>query len=217
MSSKTETESVVYVSVEGNIGSGKSSVMRSVAKHFDDCILFCEEPVNDWGLLEYMYRDPTKYAFAFEVQVLTSKYHKWINALDECRRTQKRIVVMERSPLSAYKVFTRMMRERGTISSHQYHIYTQIFAEFQPQLKSIDHIVHIDTRASTCQVRAGERNRKAEEALSLEYLLDVESHTNNYVRDHSSVYTIDGDRSREHVAGELTAFLSSLRIGNMTL
>lgn len=91
------------MSIEGNIGSGKSSVIRHLKEHprsFDDFrILIAEEPVNCWetvcttngeNILQCFYRDPVKYSFPFQVMALTSRIQhikrllQQVEEQDEC-------------------------------------------------------------------------------------------------------------------------------------
>ncbi|CAL44640.1 24.5 kDa Thymidine kinase [Spodoptera frugiperda ascovirus 1a] len=204
------TDSVVFVSVEGNIGSGKSSVMRKAAERYDGLVYFCEEPVEEWGLLMYMYNDPARYAFPFELQVLTSKYQKWLDSYETCLRTGARVVIMERSPWSAYDVFTRMMRDRGSITDKQFDVYTDVFRSLENDIPRIDHVVYIDTKPDTCHRRAQERGREAEKSLDVEYFERVECYTKRYVDNHSSVFVLNGNLPREDVLASFNRVLDGI-------
>ena len=53
-------------SIEGNIGAGKTTILKLIGKTFDD-VEFVEEPVSQWqnlggmNLLEKFYEDPARW------------------------------------------------------------------------------------------------------------------------------------------------------------
>ncbi|GBP29045.1 Deoxynucleoside kinase [Eumeta japonica] len=87
------------VFVEGNIGSGKTTFLEHF-QQFDDVTLFTEpvqqwRDLRGWNLLEMMYKDPSKWAMAFQAYVS-------LTMLDMHRRpTSTPIKLMERSIFSA--------------------------------------------------------------------------------------------------------------------
>ena len=78
----TETEFEIF-SIEGNIGSGKSTLFEEL-KNVYSCIpniVFLEEPVSEWEkiknkqgepMLQLFYRDPKKYSFSFQMMAFIS-------------------------------------------------------------------------------------------------------------------------------------------------
>jgi deoxycitidine kinase/deoxyguanosine kinase len=81
----------LIVSIDGNIGSGKSSVMRYLEKNFanfcastgNNCkICFLQEPVSSWesigdangkSIITHFYENNERYSFAFQVMAYTSR------------------------------------------------------------------------------------------------------------------------------------------------
>ena len=74
------------ISVEGNIGSGKSTFVEMLKKYFLDneemSICFVQEPVELWNeikdndgktMIENFYSNPEKYSFAFQMMAYISR------------------------------------------------------------------------------------------------------------------------------------------------
>ena len=72
------------ISIEGNIGSGKSTLIDNLRKHFadNDRVVFIKEPVDEWDtirdvsdntMLQLFYRNPKKYSFAFQMMAYISR------------------------------------------------------------------------------------------------------------------------------------------------
>lgn len=68
LSRKDET---IHVAIEGNIGVGKTTLIRSLSKVIPNCKLQYEEPVTDWPLEQY-YKDHDKWAFSLQIATLLS-------------------------------------------------------------------------------------------------------------------------------------------------
>ena len=74
---------IIY-SIEGVIGSGKSTLVKMLKKYFEDdsTYYFLEEPVSIWEtikdsfgntILSKFYADQKKYAFAFQMMAYISR------------------------------------------------------------------------------------------------------------------------------------------------
>lgn len=96
--------------VEGNIGAGKSTLMRWLA-NFEEIEVFYE-PVEDWqninghNLLELMYQNPERYAFVFQMYVMISMLQQ-----RSVSSSKKDIRVTERSLASAKHCFVKALVE----------------------------------------------------------------------------------------------------------
>jgi deoxyadenosine/deoxycytidine kinase len=72
------------ISIDGNIGSGKSTLMANLREHYKDepNVVFLKEPVDEWAaikdengitILEKFYEDSEKYAFSFQMMAYISR------------------------------------------------------------------------------------------------------------------------------------------------
>ena len=80
----------IIIAIEGNIGSGKSTMVDLLKKQYDNKILFgrkvvfLQEPVKQWenissngeNILEKFYADQEKWAFSFQMMALNTIYMK---------------------------------------------------------------------------------------------------------------------------------------------
>ena len=66
----------IIISIDGNIGSGKSTLINILKDEFrfDENIIFLDEPVNEWlqindgttNILDYFYNDKKRWAYTFQ-------------------------------------------------------------------------------------------------------------------------------------------------------
>lgn len=93
--------------LEGNIGAGKTSLLKALGEHFGDRVCTVEEPVHVWedsGLLAESYDGLVSRA-TFQHVALATKTAALAEAL---RETEKdKLIIAERSPFSDAGVFAK--------------------------------------------------------------------------------------------------------------
>lgn len=104
-------------SVEGNIGSGKSTFLAVLKSHLHR-IEVIPEPVAEWqhvsrrfNLLEEYYRDPTRWAFTFQINAILSRVKGLKNLLDliEHESSQDKVFFSERSIVADKEIFAKLL------------------------------------------------------------------------------------------------------------
>ena len=134
------------ISIEGNIGCGKSTVLDGLRSHGMEVF---KEPVAEWGpLLKLFYEDKQRWAFAFNCKVLLSFVH-----VPPHGKTGP--VVVERSPYSCRHVFAQMQSNEGQMSSKEWALFRKMHEQvgWEPEV-----IIYIRTPPSHCMPRISERS-----------------------------------------------------------
>lgn len=116
--------------VEGNIGSGKSTFLKFLSQTLPNTINVFYEPVEQWrnlnghNLFELMYRDPSRWSFAFQtyVQLTMMQMHDRIgqNFLGVKQTTDTRRVLGHKGPIDSQSDDNQnrsSKRKRGVCSS----------------------------------------------------------------------------------------------------
>ena len=157
--------------LEGNIGAGKTTILKIIGKHFKD-VEFVEEPVKSWqnlggmNLLDSFYSDPQRWGFSFEFYSMLTK----IQALLKAGDSDKPIIVIERSILSN-KIFMELSNELGKLDKMEYRMlintYNFYLENVYPQLSGI---IYLDTPVNECIKRITKRNRGEECNIEKSYL-----------------------------------------------
>ena len=164
------------ISIEGNIGSGKSSLVEAMREkystHPDIC--FLQEPVEEWKqvkdsngmtIIEKYYANQNKYAFSFQMMA-------YISRLAQLRRAIKkgyRIIVTERCVYTDKMVFAKMLYTDNKIENVEYQIYNKWFSEFIDEIPEFRY-VYLHTSPTVAYNRVNKRARQGEENIPLDYL-----------------------------------------------
>jgi deoxyadenosine/deoxycytidine kinase len=191
------------ISIEGNIGSGKSTILNYLKEHFktNEKIIFLQEPVSEWDkirdknnvtILSKFYENQKKYSFAFQMMAYISR----LSLLkDTIEKNPDSIIITERCLNTDRHVFAKMLYDAGNLEDIEYQIYLQWFDHFSNIIK-IQKIIYLKTNPITCNNRINKRNRDGESNISIDYLENChkyhESMINNF-KDTSIVINSDID------------------------
>lgn len=176
----------MIISIEGNIGSGKSTLFKKLKHHskFNECI-FLDEPIDEWmenvdengeSILTKFYDNQEKYAFPFQIMSYFSKLNKLKNAV---KNNQNKIIISERSIFTDKKIFAKMLHDDKKIDAICYNIYSKMFDEIDDF--NLDKIIYINTTPIKCHERIHKRNRDGENNISIEYLEKCDKYHNDWL------------------------------------
>ena len=184
MSSTSNTAAIapIVISVDGNIGAGKSTFLAALAEAMPEAEVV-QEPVGEWmtlknaegkSLLELFYEDKRRWAYVFQNCAILTRLR---TIRDAIRTTTKRVVITERSVLTDRHVFAEMLRASGDIDDLEWALYMKWFDAFAADLP-IRGIVYLTTGVGTSAGRIVARGRHGEEHIPLDYLaaLDEQHH-----------------------------------------
>jgi len=164
-------------SIEGNIGSGKSTIIRALKKEFDVIsnipVVFVDEPVTQWesikneegkNMIELFYGNQARYGFSFQMMAYISRLALLQEAI---RENPKAIIITERSLLTDYNIFAKLLYENKSMLKEEYEIYQRWFHSFQ-DIK-IDGFIYVYTDVEVAFERCQHRARPGE-TINQEYL-----------------------------------------------
>jgi deoxyadenosine/deoxycytidine kinase len=178
------------VSLEGNIGAGKSTIVEKMRQKYEGLesdkyfgklaksqIVFMQEPVDVWtsvcdsttgeSILEKFYKDPKTYSFAFQVMVYNTHleaFRKVVRENPECV-----LLICERSIDAGRHIFAEMLRDDGMIDDVCFQVYEKLFESTAGEFP-LDAILYLDVAPEVCLERIGTRAREGENGIPLEYL-----------------------------------------------
>ena len=189
----------IILSIDGNIGSGKSTLYNNLKNHYKDRddICFVPEPVDSWHdiqdsdgtpILTNLYKDTKRYAFRFQMMAYISRLHLLKEAI---KKNKYRIIFTERCVQTDRNVFAKMLYDDGNIEEDEYHIYNKWFDEFLHEIK-IEGIIYVKADPKTCLDRVNSRAREGEN-IPIEYLQKCHEYHENWLSTISNILTIDAN------------------------
>jgi len=177
-------------SIEGNIGSGKSTLVKELEKSvpniLDKKVVYVQEPVNEWSkikdkkgetILEKFYANQHKYAFSFQMMAYISRLALLRNIV---RENPDAIIITERSVFTDRQVFAKMLYDEGKIEEVDYQIYLKWFDEFIEEIP-ITGLIYVTTTPEKSKERVDLRAR-AGESIPLSYLQRCHNYHESWIK-----------------------------------
>tara|TARA_B100000941_G_scaffold71042_1_gene48214 strand:+ start:58 stop:708 length:651 start_codon:yes stop_codon:yes gene_type:complete len=189
----------IIISIEGNIGSGKSSVIKELKKKYKQ-FYYLEEPVDSWTsvkddngktILDLFYGDNTRWAYTFQNLAYITRVKQILAIKDKYE-----YIVMERSIFTDRNVFAKIMEQDGHINKIEKGLYDQWF-EFLKKDVKVDGYIYIKADPKTSLERIRKRNRQGEENITLEYLEKLHKAHNEWLIQENTT-NIDGNDEMSH-------------------
>ena len=185
----------IIVSIDGNIGSGKSTFMKIIKQKFQNKFYFAKEPVEDWlaiqdeestNILEKFYQDKERWGYTFQNLAFVTRKRE----MDRALKSGKRIIFTERSIYTDYHIFCKSLYEDGYISKIEMECYKLWFNLFE---YPTTYQVYIKTNLDNCQKRIQLRNRQGEDSISEDYLRNLETLHDDWLLEDDDVLVLDGN------------------------
>lgn len=167
----------IIISIDGNIGSGKSTNVNDLQQYFKnkgtEDIIFVQEPVSEWNsvvdkdgtpILANFYKDQKQYAFRLQMLAYISR----LAILRDVVKKGYKYIITERCVGTDRNVFSKMLYDKGDIAHDEYIIYNKWHDEFAKDVP-ISAIVYIRATPETCLSRVNIRAREGEN-IPIEYL-----------------------------------------------
>ena len=171
---------IYTVVIEGNIGSGKTTLVRKLQHSVPEFTVF-PEPVEKWqnvvqdgqtvNLLKQFYEDPTTFAVPFQKEILRTY------ELLHRQQVATPFKVMERC-IHSSEIFQEVLLADQILTQEQFHDlhqHKQALCSYDPMALhpnpfSPDLIIYLRTDPQTCLTRVRERMRSEEGGVTLDYL-----------------------------------------------
>lgn len=181
------------ICIEGNIGSGKSSVLEALRKIRPD-LRFVPEPLHVWGsLLDSYYKDPATWSLPLHLRIL---YEFW-----KCDGD-----VIERSPGACRHVFGQLSYNDNHLTPAAWDTLKEYHAALGWEPSTY---VYIDTPADVCYNRIYKRGRPCESGVTHEFLKRIEFQYQNFLKfSNVPVMRVDGTLPIDELAAKILEVLT---------
>jgi deoxyadenosine/deoxycytidine kinase len=214
--------SPIIISIDGNIGAGKSTLCALLAEKLPH-VSVVQEPVGTWeklidedgkNLLSHFYEDTTRWAYTFQNCAILTRLMNTIQAMEEWEKKEGDkvpVILSERSVLTDRFVFAEMMKESKHMNKIEWDLYMTWFNHFASKLP-IKGIVHVTTSPEISKERIVKRGRKGEESIDLKYLVDLDSqHTKWLSTTELPVLNVTTEDSIETNISKILAFIEFIQ------
>lgn len=180
----------IIISVEGNIGVGKTTFIDIISNNIDNTFVV-KEPVDEWiqltdldgtNLLETYYNNNNRWAYSFQNMACLTKIEKMLETLKN-PNISSRYIFLDRSIETDLNVFSSMYIDNKIYSMLEYSMFKKFYQIYQNYLKPPNKQFYIYLKCSPEKSleRIKKRNRPEEANITLEYLQMIGDYHNRWL------------------------------------
>ena len=164
----------MHRAIAGNIGSGKSTLTKLLARHYGWEPRF--EAVANNPYLEDYYRDIRRWSFNMEVFFLKERFRDLI-AISQAQHT----IIQDRSIFEGVYVFMENNRDMGNLSDRDYETFMELFRQMMSVVKLPDLLIYLRASVPHLVGNIQQRGRNYEQTIQLEYLENLNRRYENFI------------------------------------
>jgi deoxyguanosine kinase len=165
-----------FITIEGNIGAGKTTLAHLLARHYNARLIL--EQFADNPFLPKFYENPAQYAFPLELFFMAERYKQ----LKELVYTGD---LFQSFTVSDYLFTKCLLFARVNLPEQEYKLYQGLFEIMYSQLVQPDILIYLHAPVTKLQSNIRKRNRSYEQAIPDEYLLNIQETYTQYIRQHN--------------------------------
>ena len=165
-----------FITIEGNIGAGKTTLAHMLARHFNARLIL--EEFADNPFLPKFYENPQQYAFPLELFFMAERYKQ----LKELIHTND---LFQSVTITDYLFTKCLLFAKINLPEEEYRLYQKLFEIIHQQLVQPDLLIYLHAPVSKLQQNIKKRNRSYEQSIPDEYLLNIQQTYTHYIKQHN--------------------------------
>jgi deoxyguanosine kinase len=165
-----------FITIEGNIGAGKTTLAHLLSKHFNARLILEEFAENPF--LPKFYENRQQYAFPLELFFMAERYKQ----LKELLQTKD---LFQNVTISDYLFTKCLLFAKVNLAEQEFLLYQKLFDIINPQLIQPDLLIYLHAPVSKLKENIKKRNRSYEQSIELDYLFSLQETYTQYIRQHA--------------------------------
>lgn len=173
--------------ISGNIGVGKTTLAKKIAKKYNWELQL--EEVKDNPYLDDFYKSMKDWSFHLQIFFLNSRF----NQIQKISETNN-IVIQDRSIYEDYEVFTKTLHDSGVLKEREFNNYKRLYNTILKYTKEPDLLIYLkNNKIDNIISNIKKRSRDFEKEIDKNYLLKLNEYYKKWIDNHpkNRVLTID--------------------------
>ncbi len=195
----------MHIAIAGNIGSGKTTLTRLLAKHFGWKPHF--EDVENNPYLHSFYEDMQRWSFNLQIYFLNSRFRQVV----EIRKSGKKII-QDRTIYEDAHIFAPNLHAMNLMSTRDFENYISLFELMNSFIQPPDLLIYLRASVSTLVEQIQKRGRDYEESIRLDYLKLLNERYEAWIEkyDQGKLLIIDVDDSNFNEPEDLSVVIDKV-------
>lgn len=167
-----------YISIEGNIGAGKTSLSKMLAAELDAKLVLEEFAENTF--LPKFYENPERYAFPVELSFLSERFSQLKRELNTGDLFAPNII-------SDYFISKCQIFAKNNLNKDEYDLFMKMYEIVESSCPKPDLMVYLYLDVDDLQYNIRKRGRSYEQGITNEYLTNIQNQYLEYIRQHEEM------------------------------
>lgn len=178
----------MHIAIAGNIGSGKTTLTKMLAKRYGWTPRF--EPVDNNPYLDDFYHDMNRWSFNLQVYFLNKRFKEVV----EISQTDENII-QDRTIFEDAKIFAPNLHDQGYMSDRDFENYSDLFDLMMSLVKLPQLMIYIRSSIPTLVKHIEKRGRSFEKSIRIDYLTGLQQRYEDWIKNYKGeLIIIDGDK-----------------------
>lgn len=148
-----------YIVIEGNIGSGKTSLAKKLCSDLEGHLLLEEFAENSF--LPKFYENPSKYAFPLEMSFLAARYQQLSQTFE---------LQLDKPIISDYHIRKSLLFAQVTLDPAEKELYKSFYEIISAKIPEPELVIILKKSVKHLRVNISKRGRTFESSISEDYL-----------------------------------------------
>lgn len=157
-------ERLSFLAIEGNIGSGKTSLSKMISEDFNAKLIL--ERFKDNAFLPKFYEDQKRYAFPLEMSFLADRHQQIADDIAQYDLFSDFVV-------SDYDVHKSLIFAKVTLEADEFALYKKIFKVMYSEIPQPDLYVYLYQSTEQLLENIKKRGRSYEQNIASDYLENI--------------------------------------------
>ncbi|MBQ0084905.1 MAG: deoxynucleoside kinase [Prevotella sp.] len=153
----------MHIAIAGNIGSGKTTLTKMLAKRYGWEPRFESVEYNPY--LQDFYNDMKRWSFNLQIYFLNTRFKDVV----ELSKTSKTIV-QDRTIYEDAKIFAPNIHAMGNMTDRDFQTYSDLFELMMSLVKKPDLMIYLRSSIPNLVAQIQKRGREYEQSMQLDYL-----------------------------------------------
>ena len=165
-----------FVTIEGNIGAGKTTLSHLLARHYNARLIL--EEFADNPFLPKFYENPKQFAFPVELFFMAERFKQMKDLLQ-----QKDL--FQQITISDYLFTKCLLFAKVNLPEDEFRLYQRLFDILQQQVIIPELLIYLHAPVNKLQENIRKRNRSYEQKIPDDYLFNIQQTYTHYIRQHN--------------------------------
>jgi deoxyadenosine/deoxycytidine kinase len=167
-------QTIKHIAIAGNIGAGKTTLTKILAKHFNWSPHY--EDVENNPYLNDFYNDMHRWSFNLQIYFLNSRLKQLVDI-----QRGNQVVIQDRTIYEDAYIFAPNLHEMQLMSKRDFENYKNFFETLKSMVNPPDLLIYLKASVPTLVGQIQKRGREYEENIRLDYLKRLNEYYNNWL------------------------------------